>query len=351
MAHKLEKSLKAQDLVQIPGLEHVQGALSTEVYFVASADKPAAQSLVFVSQAEDLERALKHSAGIIVMALSLPLPQAKPQVVIFKCAQISQALADVLALVDTKHQRLEPGVASTARIHPTATVGKNVYIGEYVVVGAGAAIGNGTSLAHHVVIEKGARIGENCFLHPFVMIGADCILGSKVEIHSHSTIGSDGFGFVPQKNGAHQKIPQIGIVVLEDEVEIGANCTIDRATIDETRICRGTKFDNLVHIAHNCEVGPNSRIAAGFFLAGSSKIGANFLTGGSSVVADHITIVDNVTLGGRSAVTKDILSPGVYAGYPLEPLKDAMKSIANIAKITSLRKQVAEIRKHLGLKE
>jgi len=147
------------------------------------------------------------------------------------------------------------------------------------------------------------------------------------------------------------KIPQLGIVVLEDFVEFGANCAVDRATLGETRIGEGTKFDNLCHVAHNCQIGRHSVYAAGFFVAGSSTIGDHFMVGGTTAVGDHLQISDNVTLGGRSVVTSDIPKAGAYAGYPLEPFAEARRTLVNLTYVTKMRKQLLQIQKHLGLKE
>lgn len=350
MPLKLESPIGAKDLLNFSALKHSSGSLSAIATHLTTAESPSADSLIFVSTADDLNRAVAAQASLIVAANKLSIPDPAPSgAAIFTAPSIPHAMVEVLSLIETKHRRVQTGISSTAKIHPTAHLGQHVQIGEYVVVGAHAQIGDNVTLGHHVVIEEHAKLGPKCFLHPQVVIGARCELGAHVEIHSHSVVGSDGFGYATYPDKTHKKIPQVGIVVLEDAVELGAHCAIDRATIFETRIGAGTKIDNLVHIAHNCKVGPNSRITAGFFMAGSSSIGANFLTGGMSAIADHVHITDNVILGGRSSVTNDIPTPGAYAGYPLEPLKSALKNIANIANLTQFRKELAEVRKHLGL--
>jgi UDP-3-O-[3-hydroxymyristoyl] glucosamine N-acyltransferase len=349
MPLKLESPIIAKDLLNFSGLKHVSGSLSAKALLISTAESPMADSLIFVSTQGDLLAAIQANAGILIASAKLALSHSETGPAVFSVPSIPHAMVEILSLAETRHRRIQKGIATSAAIHPTARVGTNVQIGEYVVIGAGATIGDNVTLSHHVVVEEGAKIGANSFLHPQVVIGAKCILGNFVEIQSHSVIGSDGFGYATMTDKTHKKIPQVGIVVLEDHVELGAHCAIDRATLDETRICSGTKIDNLVHIAHNCKVGPNSRITAGFFMAGSSSIGANFLTGGMSALADHVHVTDDVMLGGRSSVTKDITTPGAYAGYPLEPLKDSMKNTANLTHLTRFRRELAEVRKHLGL--
>ncbi|MNL30467.1 UDP-3-O-acylglucosamine N-acyltransferase [compost metagenome] len=194
-------------------------------------------------------------------------------------------------------------------------------------------------------------IGDHSLIHPQVFIGAHCELGSRCEIHPHVTIGSDGFSFAPTKTGQLVKIPQIGKVIIGNDVEIGANCTIDRAALTVTRIGNGTKFDNLCHVAHNVEIGENCVFAAGFKVAGSSKIGSNVMVGGDTSVSDHVTIGDRIVIGGKSGVHKDLAGPGQFAGYPIEPMRDAMKTIANIAQLTRIRKNLARVMKHLNIEE
>jgi UDP-3-O-[3-hydroxymyristoyl] glucosamine N-acyltransferase len=197
------------------------------------------------------------------------------------------------------------------------------------------------------VIEKEALIGARSILHSLIHIGADCEIGEDCEIHPHTTIGADGFGFVPDAQNLNHKVPQLGKVILEDRVEIGASCTIDRATLGETLIGAGCKFDNLIHIAHNCVIGKNALLAGGFAVAGSTHIGDNFKAGGAASVADHVHICDNVTIGGYSGVTKDITEPGAYTGYPLQPWREGLRTLASLPNVPEMRRELAELRKSL----
>jgi UDP-3-O-[3-hydroxymyristoyl] glucosamine N-acyltransferase len=237
----------------------------------------------------------------------------------------------------------------TAVIHPTAKIGADVFLGPYCVIGAGANIGDGCLIGSHAVVENDARIGARTILHPHVFVGFDCEVGQDCEIHPHSTVGSDGFGYSVEKDGRPRKISHLGNVKIGDNVEIGSNCAVDRATLTSTHIRSGTKLDNICHIAHNCDLGENGFYTAGFMMGGSTKIGRNFVTGGNSVVTAHVTLTDHVSLAGRSTVTSDITEPGRYGGYPLQPLHQAMKTVASLGQLNELRKSLKRVMKHLRL--
>jgi UDP-3-O-[3-hydroxymyristoyl] glucosamine N-acyltransferase len=217
------------------------------------------------------------------------------------------------------------------------------------VIGAGASIGEGCCIGSHVVVENGARIGAGTMLHPHVFVGAGCEIGRDCEVHPHTSIGSDGFGYCAAAGGHPRKIPQLGNVCIGDEVEIGSNCAIDRATISSTRIRSGAKLDNICHVAHNCDLGEDGFYTAGFMMAGSTTIGRRFMTGGNTVVAAHLTIADDVALAGRSTVTSNVTEPGQYGGYPLQPLRDAMRTIATLGQLHEIRRNLNRVLKHLNL--
>jgi UDP-3-O-[3-hydroxymyristoyl] glucosamine N-acyltransferase len=239
----------------------------------------------------------------------------------------------------------------TAVVHPSATLGSDVILGPYCVIGAGASIGDGCCIGSHVVVENGASIGAGTILHPHVFVGAGCELGRDCEVHPHTTIGSDGFGYAVGASRRPQKLPHLGNVRIGDEVEIGGNCSIDRATLTSTYIRSGTKLDNICHIAHNCDLGEDGFYTAGFMMAGSTTIGRRFMTGGNSVVSAHLTLADDVALAGRSTVTSDVPESGHYGGYPLQPLKEAMRTIAALGQISDIRKNVNRMMRHLKLQD
>ena len=346
--------ITAQQIHEIPGglLNYVQGPLGAKALKILPPERASAEALVFASKQEQLDSALKHNAAIIVAHKGLQIPE-KSQACFFTAPHIQLAIATIGAHFDKKIQRFqqEEHIHPRSVVHASAKLGKNVIVGPCAVIGSEVHVGDGSIIGANAVVETHSRIGSNTIIHPQVFIGAYCEVGSFCEIHPHTTIGADGFGFVPLKESHPVKIPQLGRVVIGDHVEIGANCAIDRAAMTETHIHSGTKLDNLCHIAHNCDIGENSIIAAGFMMAGSSKLGKNFVVGGGAVVSDHIEIGDNVMVAGLSAVTNDITEPGQFGGYPLQPLKDSLKTLANTTHLTKMRRQLSRIIKHLNLSE
>ncbi len=313
-------------------------------------------SLVYASEPSQIQQALRQKAAILIVQqkLAASVTQLEGSAsCCFSTPAISLGMAVLLKYFDLKAQRFTQwgDRHPTAIVHPTATIGANVSLGPYCVVGADASIGDGCLVGAHTVIENCARIGAGTILHPHVFIGSACEIGTRCEIHPHTSIGSDGFGYAQDANGQPRKIPQLGNVKVGDDVEIGSNCAIDRATLTSTFIRDGAKLDNICHIAHNCDLGENGYFTAGFMMAGSTKIGRNFRTGGNSVVSTHLTVADDVVLAGRSTVTNDITSPGHYGGYPLQPLQDALKTLVNVGRLNKIRKDLNRVLKHLRLSD
>ncbi|MCX7597410.1 MAG: UDP-3-O-(3-hydroxymyristoyl)glucosamine N-acyltransferase [Armatimonadetes bacterium] len=234
-------------------------------------------------------------------------------------------------------------------VHPTAIIGKGVHlgrdvaIGPYVVIEEGVRIGDRVVIYPFVFIGREGDVGDGTIIYPHVFIGERVSIGERCIIHAGAAIGADGFGFLQTPHG-HKKIPQIGTVVVEDEVEIGANTTIDRATVSTTRIGAGTKIDDQVHIAHNCVIGRNCILCGQVGIAGSSIIGDNCVLGGKAAVSDHVRIGDNVTIAGRAAVFGDISQPGVYSGYPARPHHQQLRLLAMTQRLPQLQKTVEELR-------
>jgi UDP-3-O-[3-hydroxymyristoyl] glucosamine N-acyltransferase len=316
---------------------------------IMTPDQCNSESLVFVSTQAQLELALTKNPAFVISHQSLNLP--KTSVTIFKTSNIPLAMSLIFPFFDQKMIRFsqEQNVHPSACVHPSAILASDVTIGPFASIGAQVTIGANTIIGASCVIENEVCIGDNSLIHPQVFIGARSMIGHHCEIHPHTVIGSDGFGYVKDKNKKNLKIPQLGRVIIGDSVEIGANVAIDRATLTETVIKSGTKIDNLCHIAHNCIIDEDGLIAAGFLVAGSTQIGKRFMTGGNSVVTDHVAISDDVTLAGRSTVTNDIKLPGAYGGYPLLPIREHLKVLASYVHISEIRKKVALILKKLNL--
>jgi len=240
------------------------------------------------------------------------------------------------------------GISKQCCIAESAVLGENLYVGEYASIGENTHIGNNVKIYPQVYIGDNTRIGDNTILYPGVKIYSDNIIGKNCIFHAGVVIGSDGFRFVPQNVG-NKKIPQIGNVVIEDDVEMGANCTIDRATLGSTIIRKGVKFDNLIHVAHNCEVGENTYIAAGTGIAGSTKVGKNCLISGHVAMAPHLAIADNTSMGGVTGVSKSLTTPGLsYLGSPAMEVSKYRKSIIyfrNFPKIVERLEKLEKERK------
>jgi UDP-3-O-[3-hydroxymyristoyl] glucosamine N-acyltransferase len=311
-------------------------------------------SLVYVSDAGQLREARRHKPAILIVPEKMTgamdaLMDAES--CCFSVQSISMGMAVLLKYFDQKCYRFTQWGERhpTAVVHPDATIGARSFVGPYCVIGAHAGIGDDCLIGAHAVIENGARIGARTVLHPHVFVGAGCHIGDDCEIHPHTSIGSDGFGYAVDPDGRPRKIAHLGNVEIGNGVEIGSNCAIDRATLTSTYIRSGTKLDNICHIAHNCDLGENGFFTAGFMMGGSTKIGRQFVTGGNSVVTAHITLGDNIVLAGRSSVTCDVPDAGSYGGYPLQPLKEAMKTIANIGHLNEIRRNLNRVMRHLHL--
>jgi UDP-3-O-[3-hydroxymyristoyl] glucosamine N-acyltransferase len=238
------------------------------------------------------------------------------------------------------------GIHPSAVISPDATVDSTASIGPLCVVDAGAQVGSGTSLLAQVHVGRDVRIGSDCRLFPQVTLRDGIRLGDRVVVHSGAVIGADGFGYA--RDGArYVKIPQVGRVVVEDDVEIGANVTIDRATLGETRIGRGTKIDNLVQIAHNVQVGEDTVIVAQVGISGSTRIGSRVTLAGQAGIVDHLTIGDDVIVGAQSGVSKDIPAGSIVLGSPAIPHGEFKRQYASLAGLPALRKLVRAMERRL----
>ncbi len=239
-----------------------------------------------------------------------------------------------------------PGISEFSRIDPSATIGSNVHIGDWVSIGAGAVIGDGAIIQSGAVIGSRAKIGNASVLFPGVKVYHECVIGNACTIHANAVIGSDGFGFAPNADNQYSKIPQIGNVVIEDHVDIGANTTIDRATMGSTVIRKGVKLDNLIQIGHNVEIGENTVIAAQTGVAGSTKIGKNCMIGGQVGFAGHIQIADGTKIAAQSGVAASIKNAGMtLMGTPAMPIMDFNKSYIFFKKLPAIQNTVETLKK------
>lgn len=256
-----------------------------------------------------------------------------------------EAVAKLLQLYASMKPK-KTGIDPLAFISPKATIGKDCYVGAFACIGDGAVVGDNTQVYPHVVVGDGVKIGSNCLLYPNVTIYEGCRLGDRVTIHAGSVIGADGFGFAPNAEG-YDKIPQIGIVTIEDDVEIGANTCLDRSTMGSTIIRKGVKLDNLVQIAHNVEVGENTVMSAQVGVAGSTKIGSWCMAGGQAGFAGHITVGDKTFVGAQCGVNSSVKGNESLIGSPAQEPKGFFKSSVLFRKLPDIYKQLNDLQKEV----
>lgn len=280
-------------------------------------------------------------------------PEKEIKATLIKVDNAYESLAKLLNLYEMSKPK-KTGIDPLAYIAPTAKIGKNVYIAPFACVGDNAEIGDNTSLHPHATVGSGAKIGNNCILYPHATVYHDCRVGNNCTLHAGSVVGADGFGFAPSPEG-YEKIPQIGITILEDNVEIGANTCIDRATMGATVIRKGVKLDNLIQIAHNVEVGSHTVMASQVGVAGSTKIGEWCMFGGQVGVAGHITVGNRVNMGAQSGVNGSVKDGKQLIGTPPIEFKNYFKSSAVFKKLpdmylelASLKKELEELKKQLN---
>ena len=236
------------------------------------------------------------------------------------------------------------GIQEPSYIHPSATIGKDVFIGAFSYGGEHATIEDNVKIHPQVFVGSKVRVGQSSILHPGVKIYHECQVGQNVIIHAGTVVGSDGFGFAPTEDGTYQKVPQLGNVVIEDNVEIGANTCIDRATMGSTIIKRGTKLDNLLQVGHNVEIGEDSVIAAQTGISGSTKIGKRVMIGGQVGINGHITVANGTKVGGQSGITKTIKEPNTSLnGTPAVDYMASMRSQAMLRRLPELEKKIKEL--------
>ncbi len=238
--------------------------------------------------------------------------------------------------------QVAPGVHPTAIIGENTQLGDELAIGAYVVIGKDCSIGSGTTIFPGTFIGDRVKIGDNCLVYPNVSIREECQIGNNCILHMGAVVGSDGFGYAFE-GGKFHKLPQMGIVVLEDDVEIGANITIDRATMGETRIQKGAKLDNLIQIAHNVQIGPHTAVAAQAGISGSTKLGSYVQVGGQAGLVGHLNIGNQVKIGAQAGITKSIPDGEFYTGYPARPFRQEMREHASLAKLPSMLKRFREL--------
>ncbi len=293
------------------------------------------------------------NASLLIVGKKTPTPKYSDRLSFLKVKDPYTAFVFVLQRFAGPRVIAEPGIDPAAIIGQNVTLGKNVAVGAYAVIGDNCVIGDNTVIGPHAVLMAGVVAGRDCLLYPGVVCYDGAILGDRVTIHSGTVVGADGFGFAPQPDGSYVKIPQMGIVKIEDDVEIGANNTIDRATMGSTVIEKGVKIDNLVQIAHNCRIGENTVIASQAGISGSVKIGKSCMIGGQAGFAGHISLADKTQVAAKAGISKSTSESGqTLRGVPARPIREQLRQEAMLRNLESMKKKLdaleAEVRKISG---
>lgn len=336
---------KATDIAAFLNGEIV-GDGNVKVSNVSKIEEGKPGTLAFLAN-QKYESYLYSTKASVVLVNKSFVPKEKIDATLIKVDDAYAAFASLLDLYMQAKVSMKKGIEQPSYIDESATVGEDVYVGAFTYIGKNARIGKNVKLFPQVHIGDNVSVGDDCIVYAGAKIYADCVVGNRCIIHSGAVIGSDGFGFAPQKNGQYKKIHQIGNTILEDDVEIGANSTIDCGTMGSTIIRKGTKLDNLVQVAHNCEIGENTVFAAQVGIAGSTKIGNNCMFGGQAGVAGHLTIGDNVQLGAQSGVNKNIKNGETLFGTPAFDIKSAIRAYTVLKNLPELRSEVFQLKKEI----
>ncbi len=299
--------------------------------------------ITFLSNPKYEEFLYNTKASIVLINHSLELKQ-KVNATLIRVVDAYSAFALLLNEYQKAQTQELKGVQIPVYISASASMGQNVFVGAFSYIGENVIIGNNTKILPNAYIGDNVNIGDNCIIYPGVKIYFGCLLKNNIIIHSGSIIGSDGFGFAPQPDGSFQKISQIGNVIIEDNVEIGSNTTIDRATMGSTLIKEGAKLDNLIQIGHNAEIGENTVIAAQAGISGSTKIGKNVMIGGQAGLVGHIQIADGSKINAQSGVSKSMKTPNTtVTGSPAHDYINVLKSQATFKNLPQIEKRLKKL--------
>ena len=282
----------------------------------------------------------------VVICNNTFVPENSISATLIRVEDAYSSFAKLLELY-TKKTNVLKGISRKARVHKKAKISKSAFVADFVSIAEGVVVGDNTMIHPSVTIYPNVTIGANCLIYAGVIILDDCIIGDNCILQPGAIIGSDGFGFAPIKDGKYMKIPQTGNVVLEDDVEIGANATIDRATMGSTIIRKGTKIDNLIQIGHNCEIGSDTVIAGQTGISGSTKVGSNCMIGGQTGVAGHLKIGNNVMIAAKSGVMLDIPDGEMHMGAPSFNAREYKKSYIYFMNLDKLAKRINALEKEL----
>ena len=325
----------------------VEGDALATVNQLAKIEEASAGSLSFLANPKYEQYLYTTNASIVIVNNDLVL--AEPvKATLIRVENAYSAFSVLLERYNTIKLN-KTGIEQPSFIHPSAQVGKDCYIGAFAYIGPGVKTGNNCKIYPHTYIADNVTLGDNVTLFPGVIVYFDCVIGSNVIIHSGTIIGSDGFGFAPKPDGTYNKISQIGNVVIGDDVEIGSNTTIDRATMGSTVIHKGVKLDNLIQIAHNVEIGANTVIAAQTGVSGSTKVGENAIIGGQVGIVGHVSLAKGTQIQAQSGISRTITDENKkWAGSPATRYNDHMRSQVVVNRLPELEKKILELEKMIA---
>lgn len=334
--------MKASEISEILDAE-LDGDPDLEINNVAKIENANPDEITFISNPLYEKHFGTTNAGAVIVSKDFELPEKRPGISILRVHDPYRSFLILLDKFDEHSGDEYYGISDDCHIGNDVELGSDIYVGEFTAIEDKCSVGDNTKIFPNCTIGKGVKIGSSCTIYPNVIIYKYCEIGDNVIIHSGSVIGCDGFGQARQEDGSYLKIPQNGIVKIDDNVEIGSNCSIDRATIGETRISRGVKIDNQVQIAHNVTIDEDTVIAAQVGIAGSTKIGKRCMIGGQTGIVGHITICDDVMIGASVGVSKSIAKPGLYTGYRAKPNTENLRQEAHINNISKLEERIKQL--------
>ncbi len=322
----------------------VEGDPSVAVNKLAKIEEAGAGSLSFLANPKYEQHLYSTNASVVIVNNDQVLT-APVKATLLRVANAYSAITVLLEKYNTLKLN-KNGIEQPCFIHSSATIGENAYVGAFAYIGPNVKIGNNCKIYPHCFIADDVTLADNVTLFPGVKVYFDCALGNNVTIHSGTIIGGDGFGFAPSADGSYTKISQIGNVVIEDDVEIGANTTVDRATMGSTIVRKGVKLDNLIQVAHNVEIGANTVIAAQTGISGSTKIGENCIIGGQVGIVGHISVAKGSQIQAQSGVSRTITEENKkWMGSPAFPLNDHMRSQIVVNRLPALERRIHELEK------
>jgi len=323
----------------------VEGDSEVKVSRLSKIEEGEPGSLTFLANPAYTAYIYNTKASLVIVNADF-IPDEAVSSTMIRVENAYQSFAKLLEVYNTI-QRNKVGIEQPSFLDPTAKHGTDIYLGAFAYIGKNVVLGERVKIYPNCYVGDNCIIGDDTTLFPGVKIYSDCVIGKSCTIHAGAIIGADGFGFQPS-GGNYQKVAQIGNVIIEDSVEIGANTSIDRATLGSTKICKGVKLDNLIQIAHNVEVGENTVIAAQTGVAGSTKIGANCMIGGQVGIVGHITIGDEVKIAAQSGIGSSIAKGEILQGSPAIPIGEYKRAYVVFRKLPDLEKRTQEIQKHLS---